>query len=282
MARTPVGALDALQHQLYQLITEPSGAPDVLPDGSALGSLIRGDRSAAPVDRLAIYANAWFARLHDCLRDDFGALARALGPDAFHDLCKTYLMIYAPSQPSLQRMGAHLADHLAAEPFAEIFARRCAWAADLARLEWAINEAFTAPDAPVLAREDLAAVPPEAWAELRFEATPSLLLLTCEWPVQIARERFEREDAEAPEIEPPVLAQEPTHLRVWRRDEQVRFAAVTPLELAVLEDLRRGDPFAALCDRVAAEVGEADAAAQAAAFLSMWIGDGVLARLTTS
>ena len=72
----------------------------------------------APADRLAVYANAYFARIHDCLRDDFGALARALGPAAFHDLVKTYLMMHAPTRPSLRHAGAHLAEHLSTEPFA--------------------------------------------------------------------------------------------------------------------------------------------------------------------
>ncbi|TMA33584.1 MAG: DUF2063 domain-containing protein [Deltaproteobacteria bacterium] len=274
MEQTPLRALDALQHQLYQLITQPSG---VEAESGAIGSLLRGD-GVPPVDRLAVYANAYFARLHDCLRDDYGATARALGPDAFHDLIKTFLMIHPPTQPSLRHAGAQLAEHLAADPFAEIFGRRCAYAADLARLEWAIAVAFSAPDSPVLARGELAAREPDAWAELRFEAAPSLQLLSCAWPVQIARERFEREDADATWSEPPALDPEPTHLRVWRRDECVRFAPITGLELDLLGGLRSGESFAALCERATHGVGEADAAARVAELLSSWISDGLVAR----
>ena len=81
-----------------------------------------------------MYANAYFARLHACLRDDFPALARALGPAAFHDLVKTCLMMHPPTRPSLRHAGAHVAEHFATK-LAAIFARNRPYAADLARLE---------------------------------------------------------------------------------------------------------------------------------------------------
>jgi hypothetical protein len=278
MEQAQLRALDSLQHRLSQLITEPSGVEAALADDSELAALVRGD-GVAPVERVAVYANAYFVRLHDCLREDFGALACALGADAFHDLVKTYLMVHPPAQPSLRHAGAQLAAHLAAPPFAEIFARRCAFAADLARLEWAIAEAFTAPDAPVLAREDLAAVAPEAWADLRFETAPSLQLLGCAWPVQRARELFEAQDEGVFWSEPPGLAPEPTAIRVWRRDERVRYAKISVLELEALGGVRSGESFSALCERISARLGEAEAAAQAAAFVSSWIAEGLLARV---
>ena len=225
---------------------------------------------------MSVYAHAYFVRLHDALREDFAALARALGADAFHDLVKTYLMAHPPTRPSLGHAGARLADHLATPPFAEIFARRCPYAVDLARLEWAIAEAFTAPDAPSLARERLAAVPPDAWATLRFAVSPSLVLLDCAWPVQRVRESFEAEDA-ASGSEAPALSAEPTTLRIWRCDERVRYAAIPALERAALAGVRAGDSFAALCERVSAVVGEEDAAAHAAGLLATWISDGLLA-----
>lgn len=237
---------------------------------------MRGDANASPGERLGVYANAYFARLHDCLADDFGALVRALGPDAFHDLVKTYLMIHPPEKPSLRHAGAHLAEHLATPPFAEIFARRCAYAADLARLEWAIARAFAAPDAPALASSALAEIAPEAWPSLRFATTPSLELLSCAWPVQIARERFEREGDDATRTIAPALVAEPTAIRVWRCDERVRFARITAEERDALEGVRAGETFSELCDRLAAAVGEEHAAARAAELLSSWIADGLL------
>jgi hypothetical protein len=277
-------SLGAVQHWLRRLITEPSGVEAALAEagdahGAQLAALIRGDRGLPAADRLEVYSNAYFARLHDCLRDDFSAVARALGPEAFHDLVKTYLMIYPPARPSLRHAGAHLTEHLATEPFAEIFSRGCPYVADLAQLEWAMAEAFYAADSPVLVREELAAVAPDGWSDLRFETVPSLRLLTCTWPVHVVRERFDREDdAELAWDEAPPLAAEPTCLRIWRLDERVRYRAIARLEVDALGAARDREPFAAICDRVASAVGEAEAAPQAAALLSAWVSDGLLAR----
>jgi hypothetical protein len=262
--------LGSLQEQLWRLITAPSGVEPV-------AGLLRGDANASPGERLGVYANAYFARLHDCLADDFAATARALGADAFHDLVKTYLMVHPPDRPSLRDAGRHLAEHLATPPFAAIFARRCAWAADLARLEWAIAVAFAAPDAPALTRAELASVAPERFAQLRFTVTPSLALLSCEFPVHIVRERFEHEGDDAVSTEPPALAADPTAIRVWRCEERVRFARIDADERDALEAVRAGETFAELCDRLAAAVGEERAAARAAALLASWVADGVLA-----
>jgi hypothetical protein len=188
-------------------------------------------------------------------------------------------MMHPPTRPSLRHAGAHLAEHLATEPFAAIFARGCPYAADLARLEWAMTEAFYAEDAPVLAREQLATVAPEAWASLRFQAVSSLQLLTCAWPVHATRERFDREDAEAAWDEAPRLAAETTHIRVWRSEERVRYRAIARIELEGLGAAQAGETFAAICDRLVSAVGEAAAASQAAALVSSWVSEGLLARM---
>lgn len=273
-----------MQQRLRRLITEPDGVEAALAaegdtDGAQLAALIRADRGLSPVDRLAVYANAYFARLHDCLREDFAALARTLGPAAFHDLVKTYLMVHPPTRPSLRHAGAHLAEHLATQPFATIFSRRCPYAADLARLEWAMAEAFYAEDALVLGREELAAVAPEQWANLRFEVSPSLQLLTCAWPVHAVRERFDQEDVEAAWDDAPPLSAEPTDLRVWRLDERVRYRAIARDEFEALGAAEAGKPFAAICDRLVATVGAAEAAPRAAGLVASWVSDGLLARL---
>lgn len=267
---------------MWRLITDPDGVEAALAaegdaDGTDLERLVCGDRGLAARDRVAVYANAYFARIHDCLRDDFGALASALGADGFHDLVKTLLMMHPPTRPSLRHVGEPLAAHLATEPFASIFGRRCPWAADLARLEWAMMEAFFAADAPVLRREDLEWLSPEAWAGLRFVASPSLRLLTCAWPVHTVRERFDREGGIESGSESSALAAESTSLCVWRRSERVHYRSMTSLESDALGAAIAGESFAGICDRVAGTVGEDAAAREVAAMLASWVSEGLLA-----
>jgi hypothetical protein len=276
--------LSRLQHRLWRLISDPEGVAAALAaeqdaSGEGLAAFLRGDRGLAPQVRLAVYANAYFVRIRDCLSDDYGALARALGPAVFHDLVKTYLMAHPPSHPSLRYAGKNLARFLETEPFATIFARRCAYGADLARLEWAQVDAFDASDAPVLAREVLAGVPPEAWAGLRFRVSPSLALLSLGWPVHRVRERFDQEDEKETWDEAPALKPEPTHVRVWRRDETVYYRAIGSLEARLLGALIRGQDFGDLCECVAQERGEARAAEETAGYLETWLRSGLLSAL---
>jgi hypothetical protein len=280
----PQAELGRLQRRLWRLISEPEGVQAALADeqdalGEGLSRLLRGDRGLAPENRLAVYSSAYFIRIHDCLRTDFGALARALGPAAFHDLVKTYLMVHPPSHPSLRYAGKDLARFLETKPFAAIFARRCAYCADLARLEWALIDAFDAEDAPVLAREVLARVAPEAWASLRFKASPSLAVLSLRWPVQTVRERFDHESEEETWDAAPALEPGKAHVRVWRREETVYYRAVPALEAEALRTLQQGEDFGVLCERVAKEVGEEGAAEKAARFLEAWLSAGLLCAL---
>jgi len=276
--------LGTIERRLWRLITEPEGVAAAVgaereASGFELRALLRSDRGLAAQDRLAVYANAYFVRIHDCLRDDFGALARAIGPDTFHDLVKTYLMAYPPSQPSLRHAGKDLAAFLETEPFAEIFGRRCAYAADLARLEWAMTNAFDARDAEVLPREALACVPPKGWAELRFRIIPALEVLSLAWPVHIVRERFDQEGGDGTWGTPPPLEAAQTHVRVWRWDEYVYYRAIPGLEAETLEAVQRGEAFGVLCERVAQEVGESAAAAHAVGLLEAWVSAGLLCAL---
>lgn len=255
-----------MQSRLARLICEPSGVEEALAGdgdaaGSALGALVRGDCGVSALARLSVYSNAYFARLHDALREDYPALARVLGAGAFHDLVKTYLMMEPPTRPSIRHAGARLVAHLETEPFAEIFARVCPFAPDLARLEWALVEAFFAADSVVLRREDLAELAPEEWPELQFAPSPALRLLSLSWPVQ----RVWREESD-----PPVIERAPTHLRVFRVGEQAQCREISAVELRALRALAAGETFGTVCEKLEP--------ATAAGFVAGWLADGLLVR----
>jgi hypothetical protein len=281
--RDPQLELGRLQRRLSRLIRNPEGIAAALAaeesPAPSLPLVLRGDRGIAPEDRLAVYSSAYFLRIRDSLRSDFGALARALGPAAFHDLVKSYLMVNPPSHPSLRYAGKELASFLETEPFAGIFARRCAYVSDLARLEWALANAFDAEDASVLAREDLARVTPEAWSRLRLRTSPSLSVLSLRFPVHAVRERFDQEREEESWDTPPPLEAEETQLRVWRREERVYYRAISALEAELLRSLQGGEEFAALCERAAQSAGEAGAAARTVELLETWLSAGLLSGL---
>ena len=249
-----------------------SALEDAAPDEISLDAWLRADRGVDAAERMAIYSHAYFARIHTALRDDFGALAAALGEAGFHDLVKLYLMAHPPHHFSLRYAGAKLPQFLASEA-AEPFRVRWPFAPDLAALEWALTDLFDASDSPVLGRESLAAVPQERWGGLRFRLGDAHRVLALSWPVGELREAW---SAEQPL---PALALRPTRVLVYRREERVFQRALPALEARALELVRAGADLEALCGTVADEIGDAGAVEHAVSLLDRWLAEHLLAAL---
>jgi hypothetical protein len=269
--------LDATQRRLRDLFTAPEGVAAALreagdPDGRSLDGFVAGDARASAARRLEVYANAYFARLLEVLTEDFGALAAALGADGMHDVVTAYLWACPPRRPSIRHAGDRLAAFLGEHPAALPFRRRWPWCADLARVETALCDAFDAADAPVLARETLAALEPARWPALVLRLAPCARVLRLDWPVLAMREAYEEEETPAA---PPKAAQQAA--LVWRREEVVRFRALALLEAALLEAASRGSDFGFLCTLAADALGDDAAPAYAAERLGQWVDAGLLA-----
>jgi hypothetical protein len=92
--------LPELQTLLYQLITTREGAKwtgnerDPAPAG--LEALVRGDQRLSAIERVNIYADAYFYRLLDCLYEEFPATFAVVGSDNFAALVRDYLLTCPP------------------------------------------------------------------------------------------------------------------------------------------------------------------------------------------
>ena len=270
----PPHSLAEIQQVVRRLVTSPEGVAAALAGegdtgGLRLGAMVRGDRGLSPVERLGVYAHAFFERLRAALGRDFPDLAAALGEDAFHDLVRVYLMIHPPHRPSIRDAGRDLPAFLATDDVAAPFRRRLPCAPDLAAFEWAQTEVFDAPDARPLDRASLANLSPEAWPGLRLSPVPALRLLELRAPVHTLPDGAGPDEAGG-------LGTRPTRICVWRQDERVRFRELLPPEDEALPAALSGAPFGEVCALVAASVGEEAAAAHAAGFLARWIADGLL------
>lgn len=281
------GSLARTQQRLRRLITWPEGVREALaeepPGQPPLSQVVKSDARLCAEDRLDVYANAYFYRIHDVLAEDFPALARLLGEDAFHDLVTSYLAVCPSRQPSLRHVGARLADFLDTHAAAESFRKRFPWAGDLARYEAASEDVFDAKETPAATREDLAAVAPEDWAELSVRLRPSVVVLRVDWRVDEARRAVRESDPEgeaagpgAAPVTPPRPA--PAMLCLWRRDEQVVTRALAPDEARALEAVAAGATFGVLCEHIAADCGEDEAPARAAGWLAGWVDAGWVRR----
>ena len=171
--------LRELQARFLRSIATTPERSDVHRFDPALLELVEGRGRLGSPERLGVYAEMYWARLLDVLRDDFPRVAAVLGGDRFTALAGTYLERHPSTHPSVRWVGAHFADFLSQrgpvdeQPFL----------ADLARLEWTRLAVFDAVDAVPLRLEALWVIPPSTWPRLTFRPVPALRVLRCAWPV---------------------------------------------------------------------------------------------------
>ena len=268
--------LRALQELLYDLMTAPTGvAPGLAARGMASGALhaiIVGDARLSATARLDVYANMYFFRILDVLREEFPRVLALVGDDAFHDLVTDYLLAERPAHPSLREVGARLPAFLARHRLAS-GPDGVAGLAGLALLERTHRELFDGPDASPLTLEGLRALPPEAFVALPVRLVPCHAVAAHQpaWSTV-----WERVGAAEPDAHAEVML-------VWRQGFAVRHRRVEePAEQAMLERAARGATLGELCETfVAASPASADGAAlagQAFGALARWVDDGLLTR----
>ena len=270
-----MATLAETQQLLWALITAPEGVAKALdgpPPYSAhrkrLESTVRSDARLEAVARLDIYANMYFYRLLDVLKDDYPTLVAVVGGVGFHNLVTDYLLRHFPTHPSLRYAGAHLPSFLAHHQLAEQYP----FVAELAAFEWALVDSFDAPDAPNLSREQLLTVPSAAWPGLRFTLDPSVRLQAARWEVHQVRQQVDAGDTAAAPLRSSVW------VRIWRQGHTVRYRSVGAGEWHALSALAKGESLGAAC-AAAEEAEPAATAEQIATALAGWVSDGLLSEV---
>jgi hypothetical protein len=259
-----------VQAWLHELVTtRESVATTIAARGPearrALDEIVDGDTRLPATARLEIYADMYFVRLRDVLRDEYPKCVALLGAAAFHELVVDYLLARPPSHPSLRELGARLPTFLAEHP---IDAAR-PWAADLARLERARLELCDGADAETLTIESLRARPPEQFAPLRLDLIPCCVLLAPRFDVTALWR------AGDPAAIVPVAAT--AALLVWRRELEVLHRAADGEEAVWLRRLAAGDvSFELLCAGLVQGRSDEAAAARAFELVGRWASDRLL------
>jgi hypothetical protein len=264
--------LKELQSLLYRLITAPGGVAEGLAAEHELGArgldaLVLGDDRLSAQSRVDIYANMYFYRVLDALKEDFPATRAVLGDDHFHNLVTGYLIEHPPTEPSLYHCGRYLAEYLRDHPMRE----RVPFVADVAALERAIVEVFQGPDTTALTPDVLRAIAPSDWPAIKLKVQPAAQTLALEWRVS--------DVVRAVEEGRPWQAAEHRKIKVlvWRRQSRVFHRELEQLEADALAAVARGATFAEICDAVATRDNIQDPVAEMNRILARWLSDAVLA-----
>jgi hypothetical protein len=273
------GGLENLQSLLYRLITAPEGVAAGLAGESASGpellaDLIESDDRLSAIERLEIYANAYFYRILDCMKEDFPATLATVGDDNFHNLITGYLIEYPPTEPSIFYSGRHVAEFLRSDPMRAVF-ERWPFIAELARLERTLLEVISAAEAEPLSVETMRSIAPEDWPALVMHTHPAMAIVDCEWRVDELLREVEAASRENGESR-GTPAHASASVMVWRQGSRIHYRALEPPERAALELASAGAVFASMCEAIAVGCGEDDPVALINRLLARWIDEGVL------
>ena len=273
-------SLADLQSLLYRLITSPAGAEEAaahepMLQGCGLEGVIAGDEGLSAGERVRIYANAYFYRLHDILKEEFHCTYTVLGDVNFHNLITAYLVEYPPTEPSVLYAGAQLPRYLQSiNSFAGIPISQWPFLADLARLERVCLEVVHGVDAATLDESWLRQLTPELWPSLRIRLQPAAQILDVEWSV----DRLMATIKDGRQWETPVRTS--AAILVWRGKSQVRYRCLEPGERAALRVAASGSDFAAMCTALNNDLESLAAITELPGIinrmLSGWVRDGIL------
>ncbi len=283
--------LDELQRWMQAVVTHPGGVAAGIDSAEAREQIAMAPRQVervvtrsqalTAIERLEIYNRAYFARLLECLREEYSVLAAALGNELFDSFAIGYLEANPSQSYTLSRLGEKFPEFLAqtrptlggalvplsgSSPVDT--GQTADWPEfmiDLARIERAINEVFDGPGVegrPLLDGARLFAFSPERWSETRLVCVPCLRVMRLSHPVNDYFSAIRR--GEKPAIPDPA----PAHLAIARRDYRVLRYPLEPAQHELLRVLLDGETVGTAIERAAAVSPLTDA--QLAGALREW------------
>ncbi len=205
---------------------------DILKDEASVARLVLGD-GLAPEARLRIYRNNSFITLTEALKATFPAVCRLVDERFFGFAAHAYIAAHPPRAPCLAEYGSDFAAFLAGFPPAVSLV----YLPDVARFEWALNEAYHAPDALPLDPARIAAVPAERQAALTFVTHPAMRLFRSRFPIDRIWEANREGAGEAGAID---LDSGGCAVMIYRQGVEVRYRALHNGPFAFLSAIAEG------------------------------------------
>lgn len=234
--------------------------------GAAFKKYIVNDKKVGVTTRLGIYADAYRLRIIEALATSYPKLKALLGDDLFDATARSYIDTYPSMYRNMRwvgdKMQMHLIKTLPQHPIA----------AEMASFEWALGLAFDAEDAPVLQLQDLASIPPEAWADLQLVFHPSVQLLPLKWNAVLTWQALDAEE------NPPAAQQINESCLVWRTNMSAHYQSLDSLEDQAIKLVATGASFGGMCEWLEDKCTNQEATMQAAQYLSSWLNQGLIVK----
>jgi hypothetical protein len=270
--------LDVLERWFSGVVTHPGGTAE----GIALACDMI---SAEPIDverivtrgpllsaeeRLGLYQYSYFARLVECIADDYPVLAKALGESTFERIARGYIEAHPSTGPNLNRYSRRFSEFISK---AKMEIPHRAFAADLARLEWSMVEVVHAPESGTLSLARLQELDADRWHLVRLPPAATLRFLEFSYPVNRFLQAMRNgEGPKIPEAAWSATAIYRQRYTIWRMDFTRAMAGVLS---ALLGGRTLGEAMDTLDDQGAVE-------GDVMAWFRAWVSGGFFDRVDLS
>ena len=244
--------LPVLQRWFQSVITHPDGVEEGVAASEAiipvaaedLERIVTKSSRLGASERLAVYANAYHARLIECLGEVFPLVRRVVGGSGFADFVLDYLQDFPPQRYTLNVLGVHFPDYLAKVRPDRNTDGVPDWAdfvIELARFEWEIFEVFDGPGIekhPPFDFRSLREVPPDDWTTIHLLPSPCLRLLKYQFPINEFFSQARATDSDEEVVVPEAAT---SFVALTRHDFVVRRHSLSPFEFTALAALAVGN-----------------------------------------
>jgi hypothetical protein len=284
----PRHTLDELQRWMQGVITHPGGVAAGIESDDARRQIavvpeqaervVMRSKALTAIERLQIYHHAYFARLLDCLREEYSVLAAALGAELFDAFAVAYLEAHPSQSYTLGKLGTRFPEFLERTRPRETGSPSdpATWPEfmiDLARLERVVNEVFDGPGVEgesLLSAVRLQQISPDDWPAARLICVPCLRLVKLSYPVSDYFTAIRR--GEQPAIPKPGAAS----VAVTRRDYRVVRYSLDAAQYELLESLIDGMPVGKAIDRAAqaSSLDDSQLAPALQSWFRFWTAEG--------
>jgi len=217
--------LDQTQKDLIHYIYSPKVSGE---EQAKIRELFLRPEKPDPGTGLKTYRNNLIFGLLQALRDTYGFTQALVGKENFSFFCRDYIYSHPSTHPDLTRYGGDFGDFLAGRE--EI--RHLPFLADVARLEWAKDQAFYAPPEESASWEE--------WKKTKvpFGLKSGVSLVQSPYQILNDYESFENGGIDAVSDRPFPTGEE--HLVVWSDRGTPRVAPVLPATAVFVKEMGKG------------------------------------------
>ena len=291
--------LDVVQRWFQTVVSHPFGVAEGVDSDEAqelirlrpdeLEKIVRSTSCFGASERLSVYANAYYARLLECLGESFPVLKHALGEETFNEFAFGYLQKYPSRSYTLNRLGDDFARYLdeTRPNRAQDHPLTPDWPdflIGLARLEWTIGQVFDGPGLEQLdpfAEKSLQAIAPEQWPRAHLKLAVCLRLLQFSYPVNDyftqVRRAAEGQEISFPEARPQFVA-------ISRREYVVRRYELSEPQYRLLEALQSDESIGKAIESTASlmDVDDEELAVSLRTWFHNWAAEGFFQAVETA